>query len=512
MRASMDKRNRIALLANCVASVLLFCLPVSGAEPLRLWVDATGQFAVEARLQVVGESSVTLLRTDGQTVTLLLDQLSENDKTYLLNAAPSLEMSGQDGLPAIPSSAPDVAPLPLLDLPPAALDQESVTALSRSSANLLGSNPELPGPLPADVAPYKAEVTPGTIPIFRVEPYDRCSPPFAVTVERESGPQTSLAMTVNRRVRSLGAETNDKLVRFDLSTGKAYEAFKYEGTMELLDYHPSSDRLLMLLDFDSSRKGGQLAIGTDWSRRHVKLAYRRSLTNDDEHAKPELKWARWVDEEHIVAVIGEELGLWNLISGVQKYGLGGIDPRVTPAISAGRRYLAVPSKGGVDLYETATGKALGRIPVERRIPNVSFSPFGNALALATTRQMLIWDLPAATMLRDIPSRRSFGTGAPHWIDHDQVVSSSGVLTNLRLGLPVWRYDLSATSVTAVGGHLVMFRKHPNNRLVIQKLPHERAQATIDWVDGQTESIDPQTWQLPGNSQWQKDHWLDQEVR
>ena len=498
----------------CVFTILLFTArgaPALAEEPLRLWVDASGQFAVEARLQSANDSSVTLLRADGQLVTLLLDQLSENDKTYLLESAESRATANPNRLRQTPPPAPEAKPLPVLDLPPATLQVQDVEALSRDSKTELGIATNPPGPLPADPAPQSVTVSANTFPMFRVDSYDRCSEPIAITMVSEAGSTTNLAMTVSPRVRGFADETVDKLVRFDQASGKAYEAFKYNGTMELLDYHPQSDRLLLLVDFDSSRRGGSLAIGTGWRRRQVQLEYKRSLREESDSRAPELKWAKWVDEEHVVALIDDELGLWNLVSGVQKYHIADVDPRAIPAISGGRHYLAVPVKNGVALYETATGKPLGRIGVERQIPTVAFSPAGNALAVVTSRRLRVWDLPTAAVLSDVPSRRSFGTGTPHWINHDLVLSSTGVLTALSRGLPVWRYDLSSTAATTVGGHLVMFRKHPINRLVIMKLPHDRAQASIDWIDEQTEWIDPDQWRLPGTSKWQIDKWDDQEA-
>lgn len=479
-------------------------------EPLRLWVDASGQFAVEARLQSSTETSITLLRADGQLVTLLLDQLSENDKTYLIESVASGATPNSNQLRKTTPPAPNVKPLPVLNLPPASLQVQDVEALSRDATTELETATNLPPPLPADPAPQKVTVSANTFPMFRVDSYDRCSEPIAITMVSDEGSTTNLAMTVSPRVRGFADETVDKLVRFDQASGKAYEAFKYNGTMELLDYHPQSDRLLLLVNFDSSRKGGALTIGTGWRRRHVQLEYKRSLREESQSRAPELKWAKWVDDEHAVALIDNELGLWNLVSGVQKYHITDLDPRAIPAISGGRHYLAVPVKNGVDLYETATGKPLGRIQVERQIPTLAFSPAGNALAIVTSRRLRVWDLPAAALLSDVPSSRSFGAGPPHWINHDLVLSSTGVLAALSRGLPVWRYDLSSTATTTVDGHLVMFRKHPINRLVVIELPHERAKASIDWIDEQTDVIDPNEWRLPGTSKWQIDQWEDQE--
>lgn len=51
--------------------------------PLRKWVDDTGLFAVEARLHLILDGQVRLLKTTGRTTTVPLDRLSQADRQYV---------------------------------------------------------------------------------------------------------------------------------------------------------------------------------------------------------------------------------------------------------------------------------------------------------------------------------------------------------------------------------------------------------------------------------------------
>jgi WD40 repeat protein len=244
----------------------------------------------------------------------------------------------------------------------------------------------------------------------------------------------------------------------------------------------------------------------------LELSHQRKLGNGQATGAAHLRWARWVDDEHIIAVVDRTLGLWNIVSGEQIYAIDDIDHRAVPAISGGRRYVAVPSSGAVDLYATTTAQPLGRIEIENRVPGVSFSPPGDVLSIVTSRRMRAWDLTSATLSADITCRRSLGDGQPIWIDSDLLLSSSGVLLSLLRGLPIWRYDIAGTETVSIGKHIAMVRRHPTPEITIVSLPHEAAANAMRWIDSSPAKVDLDRWRILGQSSWGEAGWLDRDVQ
>ena len=487
------------------------------ADSTRIWVDADGLFSVEARLVEVYDDKVVLLRADGGQTTIEIDKLSDRDKEYLEEIEEQRSQNDNQNNPLRMQAPkpPQIKPLPILDLPPAnrVADDGSIMTLGDPvKAKLLL---KLPGPLAADPSPFTFGVANACIPILKVGSYDNCSRPLAVATMTDSGTRrTSIAMSISRGLWIPGEKPRHQLVRFDVDDGKVHVALDYDSTIALLDHHPNSGRSLLLVGHNSLGEGGELRIGTQWDKRSVQLSHQRKLTGKREPGQrvPHLRWARWVDEEHFIAVIDQTLGLWNIVSGDQVYRIDGIHQRAQPAISGGRRYVAVPYHGSVQLFETQTGRPLGRIGIENQVPSVAFSPQGNTLAITTTRRLRNWDLPSGALSADIESRRGLGTDRPIWIDSDLVLSSSGVLLSVFRGLPIWRYDISSSETVSIGAHVVMFRKQPVSELSIVSLPHEGAANAMRWIDNSPADVDNEKWRVAGTSVWNAGGWQDRDVQ
>ncbi|NNE00944.1 MAG: hypothetical protein HKN47_26815 [Pirellulaceae bacterium] len=373
-----------------------------------------------------------------------------------------------------------------------------------------------PGQLEADPSPASAMVGHANIQVFDVDVHDDCSRPIPVTITDESGKRTtSIVMSINRTKRSRGQPRKYQLVRFDVEHQLAYVSLNHHESIRLLDHHDGSGRSLVLTGVNSLGKGGQLAVATGWGPSGVTLSHRRTIGRMNQNvrvASPKLRWARWVDDEHVLAAIDKTWGVWNIVSGRQLYRFDNIDGRSVPALSGGRRYLAVPIKGSVVLYETMTGKPLGRINVERQIPGVSFSPQSDRLAIATSRHMRCWDLTTASISDQVASRPITGSRSPVWVDSDLILSSSGVLMSLFRGLPIWQYDVATTEIAPIGDRVVIFRKQTPAELSCISIPHPGALAGIEYLDSGALEVDPENWKLLGRSQWSTGAWVDDNDR
>ena len=506
-----DARVR-PLLACWLASVICCC---SQASELRIWVDVNGAFSVEAILESFDKKNVVLKRKDGVAVTIAIDQLSNQDKQYLADHQQRVN-AADNPLRASPPEIPVYAPLPLLKLASDKQHKNDPVPIELGTGTAIEISASEPGKLTADPSPETIAIRDALIRIYEVDIHDNCSTPIAVTTISESGTRfTSIAMSIGRGSGSSIVRAKNQLVRFDTEDQKAYVSLNHPDSIRLYDHHTDSNQSLVLTGFSSRGHGGYIGIASGWGPSGITLSQLRSIgrpSSDVRTPQPSLRWAKWVDDEHFVAVIDESLGLWNIYSGRRLYQIDGIDHRATPALSGGRRYLAIPIKGGVVIYETETGKSLGRIAVDRQIPGVRFSPQSDRLAIACSRRMLCWNLTTAETAGDVYSRTILGTKAPVWVDSDLILSSSGVLLSLFRAIPVWRYDISTAEVSTAGNHIVIFRKQSPSELACTTLPHPSAAKAIEWLDASTPKIDPQTWQLLGTSQWSTGAWVDDNLR
>jgi hypothetical protein len=485
------------------------------ASELRIWVDKYGKFSVEASVESVDEENVSLKRKDGGKITVAIKQLSEEDKDFLAELAARKKAAGNP-LRLKPRQQRELVPLPVLDLPAATETLADYESLQLSPATTVAIPEFEPSQLAADPSPKPTTIQEANIRIFDVDVYDDCSRPIPVITVSDSGkPITSIAMSINRGKPSPGQQPKNQLVRFDIDQQQAYVALNHNEPIRLLDHHADSSRSLVLTGFNSLGNGGQLAVATGWGPSGVELSQMRTIGQQNQDvrvASPEMRWARWIDDEHVLAVIDDTWGLWNIISGRNLYRFNGMDHRSAPALSSGRRYLAVPIKGAVVLYETKTGKPLGRIAVERQFPGVAFSPQSDRLAIATSRRMRCWDLTTASLSDEVASRPIQGSKSPIWVDSDLILSSSGVLMSLFRGIPIWQYDIATVEIASIGDHVAIFRKQSTSELSCTTIPHPGALNAIEWLDSGIPEINSDAWRLLGRSQWRTGAWVDDNVR
>ncbi len=508
-----NRRTRIRRAALLVVIAISAATSANavGQNAERIWVDSAGNHSVKASLVDWTDNSVVLLRSDGGEVRLQMSALSEKDKDYV--ATQKERRFGQNSLRNVSPSPPDIKSLAPLELPVAEQTLPSGAILGADGATKIREVDSLPEKLPADRAPTTVAIADANIALPRVDFNMVVSSVVPITGLSESGTRTTaLAASISGNIRMPGESTRQELVRFDLTDRRAEVAMRHYETIRLLDHHLESGRSLVLVGFNSLGRGGELAVIDSWDDGAMGFNYRRRISASDlpgELAK--LQFAKWIDAEHVLAVVDDSMGLWNIVSGKQLYRINGIDPRATPAISGGGRYTAIPYEGGVDLIETESGKSLGRIKVEKQVPGVAFSPLGNQLAIATTRRLRAWDLTSAALAGDIQSRNSLGKGQPLWIDHDLLLTDSGTLVSLFRGVPIWRYEVAGTQRSTIGKTVAIFRKEPVTEMTLVTLPHEGAEAMLKRIDAVPSMINPESWQIPGRSAWQSGKWVDQDV-
>lgn len=504
-------------MASWIVAALLaafLATPAMGLEPSRVWVDSKGRFSVEARLIELDADRVVLLRDNGQRVSVAIDRLSEADRDYLAERKSSrrpIAKASTESRPIPPQKKTDFKPLPELDLPAAKSVVSNGTVLSWQGPTRTKSPERLVSPLIPDPAPITVDVRAARVRLYNVDNNDYCSQPFPILVKPSAAqePRTVIGISISSNVWLPGQRGANQLIRFDVENQKAVGVFDYPAKLRLIDHHLSTGRSLVHVGFDSLGKGGELAIGRGWEGR-FRLSHMRKLASAEQDA-PLLRWGRWVDDEHVIAVVDQTLVLWNIVSGEMLYRIDGIDDRAQPAISGGRRWVAVPYEGEVQLIATATGLSRGRISVEKQVPSVCFSPTGDQLAIATSRHLRVWDLTSPVLASDIKSQ-NLGNDPPAWVGSDLILSSSGVLSSVSRQLPVWRYDLAATESVAIGNHVAIFRKYPTPELSVAMFPHAGARQALRLFDQSPTATERQNWRILGRSTWKAGTWDDRDLQ
>ncbi|GAA5508944.1 SHD1 domain-containing protein [Novipirellula caenicola] len=498
---------------------LVMATPTTASEPVRIWVDQSGLHAIEAMLISITDEVAFLRRPDGSKVKIAVDQLSQADQDYISSWSDRSHFS-ENHLRWTPPVLPRFSARPLLDLPAATSLLNDGDALAAVRGSLAPLKTTLPSVCVPDPQPFSYNLAFGKQTIGDIQPYDSVSRPLVIATES----QTFLAASISTGLNSNQSATSNRIVCYEPATGKASTVFQSKVPVTILDHHQPSGRTLVLYGHRVMGHGGQLAVAKGWEDDQLSIKYFRSLpmisssTSAVGTQGKQVHWARWIDDEHVVAAIDTEIAVWNLFSGECVHRICRIPSACEPAISTGRRYIAVPRPGVVELYETESGASLGTIPIEPgQRSYVSFSPRGDSLAIATTSRLRVWELSSASLRGEATSRRSLGKGAPVWIDTDLVLSSNGVLLSIYRGVPVWRYELSGSTIASFGftteqQGVGLVTRRPHGQIAYVEVPHETVQRAVPWVNDRLASDADNVWDIPGKSVLGEYGWTDRELR
>ncbi|EMI22208.1 hypothetical protein RMSM_00861 [Rhodopirellula maiorica SM1] len=491
----------------------------NAGEPVRIWVDQSGLHAIEASLMNITDEVALLRRPNGSKVKIEVAKLSQADQDYLSSWSDRSGFS-ENHLRWTPPVLPKFSAQPLVDLPPATnlLDDGDALAPVQGALSLVKTS--LPSACLPDPQPFSYDLAFGKQTIGDIEPYDSVSRPLVIA----TADQTFLAASISSGLNSTQSSTANRIVCYEPATGKASTVYQSKDPVTILDHHQPSGRTLVLYGHRVMGHGGQLAVARGWEDDKLSVKYFRSLpmmATSQTPAATEAKqvhWARWVDDEHVIAAIDSEIAVWNLFSGECAHRICRIHSACEPAISAGRRYIAVPRAGSVELYETQNGMSLGTIPIEPgQRPYVSFSPRGDSLAIATTSRLRVWELSSASVRGEAKSRRSLGKGAPVWIDTDLVLSSTGVLLSIYRGVPIWRYELSGSTVDSYGFSdqrrgVGLVTRRPHGQIAYVEVPHETVRRALPWVNDRLAPNVDAMWDIPGKSVLGEYGWADRDLQ
>jgi WD40 repeat protein len=158
-----------------------------------------------------------------------------------------------------------------------------------------------------------------------------------------------------------------------------------------------------------------------------------------------------------------------------------------PAISPGGKQVAVLVEGSLMVLDSLTGKVLCRIPGNRSVRELSFTPDGKRVIGMGTWSVACWDLEVGRVLPDIglPANGAGGSLLP--LDGRFVLVGGTDVLDLDKKMVVWRYHgarafRGAPPQTHAGRVWNVVTDNQRNMLISAKLPHDVAIKTADSVE------------------------------
>lgn len=453
-------------------------LPAEAAKP-RTWTDSTGKFSVEATLADIKDGQATLKRTDGRTVTLPVERLSQADQDYLKE----LQKAAAESNPFEPAqpAAPPAKPAP--------------TGPPASAGDWSGVRTIVPGqPAPnwawtPDPEPKVASLTAQPIPL-RGRQGRAFESPRCVVFSPSQG-----RAVIGHIDGMPGHATATRFEWCDLTKGRTVGGQAMPIHAVPLGLSPDGKRLLTRIDGFLHGSKARLDVWA-WNEEKLEHVVGWTPSGSQEQFERDIVFAGWTDNEHVVAVnLKGKLTLWKLAPLQAVYTLE-VLPNSRPAVSPGGKYIAVMSSGGLEFYRAGDGELAGRLTdASADGASLFFRSDGAQLALLRPRQMMVWDLAQGKQVRDIAVPEI--SLAPHsdavrWVADNYVLLAGTRLVDIERRIVLWEYSYedarTAESVATLGGYLWFVTTDASNqsqRLVPCVLPHDEAAAVAAPLDAES---------------------------
>ncbi len=429
---------------------------VDPLKGVRTWTDASGTFTVEAELVERKDGKVTLKKSDGETIDVPIDQLSEADRK-LLRGETTAASSGT----SVVAAKSVLRPANWRSVRTVTLDAPNVWSLEPNSPPTSSSLDYRPISLAA--ANQKS--------IFE----------SATLIGFDSAQGHALVM---RRYSPPGDGKELRLERCDLQSGQSISSTLLPPDVIILDIDPSGTRMLTRTDHRGFGKNGTVTVWDIQAEQPAKLVSFEPHP-DGRGSRKDVSWSKFVDVDHVLTVSNGKLACWKAAEAKALYV---IDVKATPAMNEGRSYLAVATAQGMFVLDAKSGKALGMLAGDEGVgQKFAFSPDGLRLAMGTHGgRIQVWDCSKGERFRDIYLQSNHPTDPMSWINNDYLLVGKSLLVDVPRRLSLWKYNGIQTAgkmhgemywcVTGGGAH--------GKSLAPLKLPHPAAARVVENADAE----------------------------
>lgn len=409
----------------------------------RTWRDAAGKFSVEATLVELEAEAVRLIRSDGVTIDVPLERLSQADRDFLQELAEQ-RATAQDN----PAENPFESPAPAAVAPLTTSFALQAVPVSDDITNLSDQGPivTLPKstpcePLAPDPAPPLPVVKAGQCLIAQTDAYD--VPSDLVTLNPS---QALVAISIGRAMAGSDAPHRGRLLVGQASRGPFHLVLDRDEAIRVLDHHVASDQTLLMCGLDGFQRGGQIVVMTGLATGQPLELYRRRLPGYDKPGfLPQVTQARLIAPDVAVVVVDSVLYCWNLQTAEVLF--RSEDRAVTSpiAFSPHAKTIAIPQAGGFNLLDSASGQDRGFVDTgDATAPGIVFHPDGRRLAFCASNAWGVWDAVAAKKLLSGIVTEHLGNRPIGWIDGDLFITDSGNLIDTKSQMLLWYYYTGST--------------------------------------------------------------------
>ena len=237
---------------------------------------------------------------------------------------------------------------------------------------------------------------------------------------------------------------------------------------------PSGNRIATLSTGDSpSDSKGIMHIWT-MSGKEVKHVVGFSPYTGESWPNVDPEWIAWVDDEHLLTTNKQgQTYLWQVNEAKAIYEIL-VERQAKPALSPGRKHLAVPSVDGIDIFDSRTGKKMANVGSgNMREATLAYSPSGRQIAAVSGEFIDVMDVTTGELTRSFPCEEAHGNRGLSWADDDYLLIDNRSLVHVPLRIVAWKFEISRNNSTTAGGiswMAVNDRLRGSNTIVPMLLP------------------------------------------
>lgn len=435
-----------------------------GQTVSRVWKDKTGKFQVDASIVSHDEQSVRLLKSDGLSIQVPVNVLSEADQLYLKTLRETEEPNPfAGGIPMSATTSPGSSKVAATST-----DFRDIDELTLGNQQIFIDIKEPLSAIAGDAIPTPYHFTAFARGMEKFDAYARISRPLVA--DAETG---AMVFSVHRNGNAVSPDNYGRLYFMSPKDKQPKLVYEDADTLMLVAYEPTRDRCLAVIGVDSpSDRGGDLLVIEGLKSGRPQFLSRWHLPEWQKPGfAPKVEWAAFVDPDRALVRVNDNLCLWTLSTGEPGFRVT-VRSGAKPAISGTAKYLAIPDSGGCKIVDVAAGELLGNIEFPGTLtPEVQFSEDGKRLAMVAGNQFRIWNLESAGVEAEETIASTCGK-LYGWVA-DQYLLTQFALIDVEMRQPVWAYSLPPTDAVSIvaGGILLIEKGYDGSKVLGLPVPH-----------------------------------------
>lgn len=395
--------------------------------PARTWTDSTGKFKIDASYAGQDAAGVKLKKTDGKTIQLALDKLSPQDQQYIAGvlspAADANPFESAKELTVVPNA-----------------DRQARWSTARHIDVQLKENWSLTlDPGPSLSAPADGRV----VTLWTKTQQNFFESPAKVLLD--TAHSKAIVVSINSPPNA------EKRLRLSIVDTKsvAHEAdIHYAGQGTPVDVSPSGKRLVAISTEVASHSQNVEIVQFDDKVANV---VRRWDLGEWANGPAAYLDARFISDDKVLTsnAWGNKLALWDADKAEAIWTLE--ESLINPAISPGRKQIAVATRRGIAILDSTTGQTLAAIAGPGLDHgSLAFSPDGSRLGHLTSQELRAWDLSTGKVRQEMWFPKQMGSSSLEFVGGPYVLVNHQFLVNLDKRIVLWQYESAQSHGRAVG--------------------------------------------------------------